>query len=55
MYYLSKRFVSIPLTHSDSLRQRILVLEYPDYLIFENGGSFIPESVESVIKMDSPA
>lgn len=43
------------IAHQDySLRQRILVLEHPDYLVFENAGSFIPGSVENVIKRDSP-
>lgn len=44
------------IAHQDYLlKERILVLEYPDYLFFENGGSFIPESVENVIRMNSPA
>jgi ATP-dependent DNA helicase RecG len=33
---------------------RIHLLEYKNKLIFENVGSFIPNSVEEVIKLDSP-
>ena len=33
---------------------RIHVLEYKNRLIFENVGGFIPNSVEEVIKLDSP-
>lgn len=43
------------IAHQDySLKQRILVLEHLDYLIFENAGSFIPQSVEHIIEMDAP-
>jgi ATP-dependent DNA helicase RecG len=41
--------------HQDySKRSRILVLEYNDRLIFQNAGSFIPDSVEEVIRHNSP-
>lgn len=35
-------------------KERILVIEYPDYILFENAGSFIPGSVERVIEQDAP-
>ncbi|GHT37343.1 hypothetical protein AGMMS49574_29980 [Bacteroidia bacterium] len=41
--------------HQDySKRSRIIVLEYNDRLIFQNAGSFIPDSVEEVIRHNSP-
>ncbi len=43
------------IAHQDyALRSRILVLEYPNYLVFENAGNFLPETVERVIKENSP-
>ncbi len=43
------------IAHQDyELRGRINVVEYPDELIFTNVGSFIPASVEEVIKLDAP-
>ncbi len=43
------------IAHQDyELRGRINVVEYPDELIFTNMGSFIPASVEEVIKQDAP-
>jgi ATP-dependent DNA helicase RecG len=33
---------------------RIIVLEYSNYLIFDNAGSFIPASVEEAIRYDRP-
>ena len=43
------------LAHQDySMRQRINVIEFPEHLIFENAGSFIPKSVENVIEHDAP-
>jgi len=33
---------------------RIIVLEYNDKLIFQNAGSFIPDSIEEVIRHNSP-
>ena len=43
------------IAHQDyELRGRITVVEYPDELIFTNMGSFIPASVEEVIKLDAP-
>jgi ATP-dependent DNA helicase RecG len=43
------------IAHQDyELRGRINVVELPDELLFTNLGSFIPESVETVIEQDSP-
>ncbi|MFH1962623.1 MAG: RNA-binding domain-containing protein [bacterium] len=43
------------IAHQDyELRGRISVVECPDALIFANVGSFIPASVEEVIKRDAP-
>jgi ATP-dependent DNA helicase RecG len=43
------------IAHQDySLQERITVVETPDTLIFSNGGSFLPETVENVIKQDAP-
>ncbi len=43
------------IAHQDyELRGRINVVENPDDLLFTNLGSFLPESVEKVIEMDSP-
>ena len=44
------------IAHQDyALRGRINIIENPDDLIFTNMGSFIPESVEKVIKQDAPS
>jgi ATP-dependent DNA helicase RecG len=41
--------------HSNyDMHSRILVLEYNDRLIFRNAGSFIPDSIEEVIRQDRP-
>jgi len=41
--------------HADySKSSRIIVLEYKDRLIFQNAGSFIPNSIEEVIRHNSP-
>jgi ATP-dependent DNA helicase RecG len=41
--------------HSDYSKQsRIILLEYNDRLIFDNAGSFIPDSVEEAIHYDRP-
>ncbi|MDR2058256.1 MAG: putative DNA binding domain-containing protein [Dysgonamonadaceae bacterium] len=41
--------------HQDySKSSRIIILEYENRLIFENAGSFIPGSVEEVIRFDRP-
>jgi ATP-dependent DNA helicase RecG len=43
------------IAHQDySKSSRILVLEYNDRLIFDNAGSFIPDSVEEVIHYNRP-
>lgn len=43
------------IAHQDySLRERINVVEKPDELVFTNGGSFLPQSVENVIEQDAP-
>ncbi len=43
------------IAHQDyTLKERINLVESPDYLIFENGGSFLPETVERVIEQDAP-
>lgn len=43
------------IAHQDyELQGRINIVEYPDELIFTNVGSFIPKSVENVIKQDAP-
>ena len=43
------------IAHQDySLHNRINVVEFPEYLIFDNGGSFLPKSIEQVIEHDAP-
>ena len=43
------------IAHQDyGLRGRIQLIEKPDALVFTNVGSFLPESVESVIRQDAP-
>jgi len=43
------------IAHQDyQLQSRIVVVEFPDYVIFENAGDFLPESVETVIEQDAP-
>ena len=43
------------IAHQDySKKQRIVVAQHPDYIIFDNTGSFIPGSVETVIELDAP-
>lgn len=43
------------IAHQDySMRQRINLVEFPEHLIFENAGSFLPESIENVIEQDAP-
>ena len=43
------------IAHQDyALRGRINVVEEEDSLLFINGGSFLPESVENVIRLDAP-
>jgi ATP-dependent DNA helicase RecG len=43
------------IAHQDYFKkQRILVIEHPNYLLFENVGNFIPGSVEKVIEQDAP-
>ncbi|MDR0683278.1 MAG: putative DNA binding domain-containing protein [Dysgonamonadaceae bacterium] len=43
------------IAHQDySKSSRIIVLEYNDHLIFDNAGSFIPESVEEAIHYNRP-
>jgi ATP-dependent DNA helicase RecG len=43
------------IAHQDyALRGRINVVEEEDSLFFVNGGSFLPESVENVIRLDAP-
>lgn len=43
------------IAHQDyALRGRINVVEDEDSLLFVNGGSFLPESVENVIRLDAP-
>jgi ATP-dependent DNA helicase RecG len=41
--------------HSDySKRSRIIVMEYNNRVIFQNAGGFIPDSIEEVIRHNSP-
>ena len=43
------------IAHQDyTLCERISLTEFPEHLIFENAGSFIPGSVEQVIEQDAP-
>lgn len=43
------------IAHQDyELRGRINIVETPDSLLFTNQGSFLPESIEEVIKQDAP-
>ncbi len=36
------------------LQSKIVVVEFPEYLIFDNAGEFIPQSIEIVIEQDAP-
>lgn len=43
------------IAHQDyNLQSKIVVVEFPDYLIFQNAGEFLPETVENVIEQDAP-
>ena len=43
------------IAHQDYyLQSRINVVEFPDYLIFDNAGDFIPQTVEAAIEDDGP-
>jgi len=43
------------IAHQDYyLQSKIIVVEFPEYVIFENAGNFLPQSVETVIEQDSP-
>lgn len=43
------------IAHQDyRLQSKIVVIESPEYLIFDNAGEFLPESVEAVIEQDAP-
>lgn len=43
------------IAHQDyHLQSKIVVVEFPDYLVFENAGEFLPQSVEKVIEQDAP-
>ncbi len=43
------------IAHQDySLQQKINLVEFPEHLIFENGGNFLPQSIEAVINLDAP-
>uniref|UniRef100_A0A7C4PP55 Transcriptional regulator n=1 Tax=Anaerolinea thermolimosa TaxID=229919 RepID=A0A7C4PP55_9CHLR len=44
------------IAHQDySLRSRIMVVEFPDRILFQNAGSFLPESIERVIQTNAPS
>ena len=52
---LSNELLHNCIAHQDyALRGRIIVVEEEDSLLFINGGSFLPESVENVIRFDAP-
>jgi ATP-dependent DNA helicase RecG len=43
------------IAHQDyALGRRINVVEFPDRLLFNNAGAFLPESVEHVVERDAP-
>lgn len=43
------------IAHQDySLQQRINLVEYPEQLIFDNAGSFLPITIDNVIEQDAP-
>jgi ATP-dependent DNA helicase RecG len=43
------------IAHQDfTLHQRINLIEFPEHLIFENAGSFLPITIENVIEQDAP-
>ena len=43
------------IAHQDySMQNRINLVEFPEHLIFENAGSFLPVSIENVIEQDAP-
>ena len=53
--YVIREALHNAVAHQDySLHQRINLVEFPELLIFENGGSFLPVSVENVIEQDAP-
>lgn len=53
--YVIREALHNSIAHQDySLCERISVVEYPDMLVFSNGGDFIPDRVENVIQQDAP-
>ena len=43
------------IAHQDyQLGARVVVVEFPDRLVFSNKGGFIPGDVERVISLDAP-
>lgn len=43
------------IAHQDyTLQERITLIEKPDSLLFANGGSFLPESIENALEQDGP-
>lgn len=43
------------IAHQDyCLQSKIVLIETSDYLIFENAGEFLPQSIETVIEQDAP-
>lgn len=53
--YLIREPLHNCIAHQDyELDRRINVVEFPDELLFTNGGTFIPQSIENVISMDAP-
>lgn len=53
--YVLREALHNAVAHQDyTMSGRIIVVEFPDRLIFVNDGSFIPGSVEAAIKRDAP-
>jgi len=43
------------IAHQDyNLNSKIVLVEFPEHLIFENAGKFLPETIENVIEYDAP-
>lgn len=43
------------IAHQDyNIQSKIVLVEFPEHLVFENAGKFLPETVENVIQYDAP-
>ena len=54
-YFVIREALHNCIAHRDyQANGRIVLVEYPDYLIFANSGTFIPGTIEAAIKHDRP-